>query len=426
MDVRVVERDMKKVLLVAYHFPPIRHSSGIQRTLKFAGYLRDHGWQPMVLTVHPRAYPATGDDQLGEIPEDVVVRRAFALDASRHLAIAGSYPGFLARPDRYGSWLPGGVWAGMRMIRQYRPDAIWSTYPIATAHRIGGWLHKLSGLPWVADFRDSMTEDDFPTDPKVRRVYRRIEQATVHACAKAVFTTPGTRGMYAERYPELAADRWATIPNGYDEENFRDAEGQAGGREPLGSAGQRVLVHAGLLYPSERDPGPFFRAIAELKSAGVVSAARLQVVLRATGYDDHYAPQLAALGIDDVVRLAPAVAYRDALTEMLRADGLLLFQAANCNHQIPAKLYEYLRAQRPILALTDPAGDTAGTLREAGAGEIVRLDDAGHIAAGLTRFLDQLDSGCASLPGEPVVASYDRAVGAAKLAQLLDEITAGR
>lgn len=413
---------MKKVLLIAYHFPPIRHSSGIQRTLKFARYLREHGWQPMVLTVHPRAYPATGEDQLADIPDDVVVRRAFALDASRHLAVAGRYPGFLARPDRYGTWLPGGVWTGMRMIRKFRPDAIWSTYPIATAHRIGGWLHRLSGLPWIADFRDSMTEDDFPTDPKVRSAYQYIERQTVRACSRAVFTTPGTRAMYAERYPDLAADHWAVIPNGYDEENFLDAQAQAGDCKPLGRPGQCVLVHAGLLYPSERDPQPFFHALASLKASGRVSAARLRVVLRATGYDDHYAPMLRNMGIADIVELAPSIAYRDALTEMLRADGLLLFQASNCNHQIPAKLYEYLRAGRPILALTDPTGDTAGTLTEAQTGVIVRLDDAQDIAAGITRFLGLLGAGDTVMPSADVVKRYDRATGAARLAGLLDEI----
>jgi len=424
MDTGVAALVVKKVLLIAYHFPPIRHSSGIQRTLKFARYLRDHGWQALVLTVHPRAYPLTGEDQLADIPADVPVRRAFALDTSRHLSLGGRYPGFLATPDRYASWLPGGVWAGMRMIREYRPDAIWSTYPIATAHRIGGWLHRLSGLPWVADFRDSMTEDDFPTDPRIRRAYLRIERDTVQACDRAVFTTPGTRQMYAERYPELPADHWAVIPNGYDEENFRDAEALVGDRKPLGGPGQRVLVHAGLLYPEERDPRPFFQALAQLKGEGRLSAASLKIVLRATGHDQRYVPMLEQLGIADIVELAPAMAYREALAEMLRADGLLLFQASNCNHQIPAKLYEYLRAGRPILALTDPLGDTATTLVEAGTGQIVRLDDAADIARGLQVFLDGLDGGALTMPSAEVVRRYERAAGAEVLAGILDQVTA--
>jgi hypothetical protein len=65
-----------------------------------------------------------------------------------------------------------------------------------------------------------------------------------------------------------------------------------------------------------------------------------------------------------VVLLAPALPYREALRETMDVDGLLVFQAANCNHQIPTKIYEYFRTRRPILALTDPSGDTAAALRE--------------------------------------------------------------
>ncbi|MCU0257137.1 MAG: hypothetical protein MUF60_10355, partial [Vicinamibacterales bacterium] len=89
---------MKRVLCIAYHFPPVRVSSGIQRTLKFATHLREQGWEPMILTVHPRAYEVTSPDQLAEIPPGMVVSRAFALDAGRHLAVAGRYPQWLALP----------------------------------------------------------------------------------------------------------------------------------------------------------------------------------------------------------------------------------------------------------------------------------------------------------------------------------------
>lgn len=151
----------KRVLLIAYHFPPIRISSGIQRTLKFATYLQAFGWKPTVLTVHPRAYETVSDDQLSEVPGDIVVQRAFAMDTARHLAVRGRYMGSLALPDRWISWLPAAVWDGLRLIREQRPAVIWSTFPIATAHLIGGVLHWATGLPWIADFRDSMTEDDY-------------------------------------------------------------------------------------------------------------------------------------------------------------------------------------------------------------------------------------------------------------------------
>src|SRR4051812_32426823 len=128
---------MKRILLIAYHFPPLRGSSGIQRTLRFARYLPEFGWQPAVLTATPGAYPEVAPASIAEIPAGVPVHRALALDTARHLALAGRYPGFLARPDRWKSWWLSAVPAGLALVRRFAPDALWSTYPIATAHAIG-------------------------------------------------------------------------------------------------------------------------------------------------------------------------------------------------------------------------------------------------------------------------------------------------
>lgn len=411
----------RRILIIAFHYPPVRGSSGIQRTLKFSTYLREHGWEPMVLSVSPRAYDDVSDDQMGEIPPGMVVERAFGLSTTKHLSIGGRYLRWMAQPDRWVSWWPAAVWRGMRLIREHRPAAIMSTYPIATAHLIGLTLCRLSGLPWIADCRDSMTEPGYPSDPLSWRTARRLEQAMVARCTRAVFTAPGTLRMYAERYPEVPASRWAVIENGYDEENFRSAEeGFVANR--LGAEGQLTLVHSGILYPQERDPRPFFAALRELKSSGRIDAARLKIVLRATASDELYRPMLAEHGIGDIVELAPPVGYRAALREMLCADGLLLFQASVCNHQIPAKLYEYFRARRPIFTLTDPVGDTAASLRAAGADQIVDITDAADIARGLERFLDGVRAARITGVAPEVAARHSRRSRSGELARLLDEV----
>ena len=411
---------VKRVLMIAYHYPPVQGSSGVQRTLKFSRYLPDHGWQPIVLTVHPRAYLKTIAGQLGEIPQAAIVRRAFALDTARHLAVRGAYPGFLARPDRWASWWLGAVPVGLNLIRKYSPDVIWSTYPIATAHWIGLTLHRLSGIPWVADFRDSMTEDGYPSDPAIRKRYLQIERETIRHCDYAVFTTPSVIRMYAQRYPEAPPSRWKKIENGFDEENFRQAEELATtSKRPTGKI---VLVHSGLLYPLERDPSAFFAALAELCQSGALSSSSLQVVLRASGYEEHLQRMIDDHGLQEIVRLEPAIPYREALAEMLNADGLLIFQAANCNHQIPAKIYEYLRARRPILALTDPAGDTAGLLRAAGIDTLVPLDSKELIVSGLRDFLARIKEQRAPVAAPAIVASHTRESRAGELAGMLDSL----
>jgi glycosyltransferase involved in cell wall biosynthesis len=266
-----------------------------------------------------------------------------------------------------------------------------------------------------------MTEPGYPVDPLTWRSNRRLEQHMVKRCARAVFTTAGTLQMYAERYPEVEAKRWSIIENGYDEENFKAAE-TGMDAAPLGTPGQVTLLHSGILYPAERDPRPFFAALRGLKAAGEVSAATLRVRLRATGSDGQYVEMLKTYGIEDLVELAPSVAYRPALQEMLRADGLLLFQAAMCNHQIPAKLYEYLRAGRPVLTLTDPIGNTAEAMRTAGVDDIVDINNEASITAGLRRFLAALRAGQARGASPEVASLNSRRARTAELAKLLDEV----
>ncbi len=410
----------KRVLMIAFHFPPWQGSSGVQRTLKFCHYLPEHGWDPLVLSIHPRAYQNVSSTQLSEVPPHVKVVRAFGLDAAKHLAIAGTYPAWFAWPDRWSSWWVGAVPAGLNLIRRYRPNLIWSTFPIATAHMIGLTLQRLSRIPWVADFRDSMTEDHYPPDPNVRRIYRWIERRTVARCRRAVFTTPGALRMYRDRYPAVDAARWAVIGNGYDEENFLSAQRAA---ERIERAGRPlVLLHSGVLYPSERDPRAFFSALRRMKMAGRISSLDVKIVLRACGHDDHYRALLTQLGLSDLVSIEPPIPYQDALVEMLQADGLLVFQASNCNHQVPAKVYEYLRAARPILALTDPSGDTASVLQQAGIDTIVPLDVEDRIVVGLEDFLARLRAGSAPVPRPGTLEGFSRRAKTRELAKLFEAV----
>jgi len=408
---------MKRVLMIAFHFPPLAGSSGIQRTISFARQLPRFGWEPLVLTAHPRAYERVSDDQLMEVPS--TVERAFALDSARHLALLGRYPAFAARPDRWVTWWLGAVPKGLKLIRKYRPHAVWSTYPIATAHMIGHTLHRFSGLPWIADFRDPMAQDGYPADPKTWQRFRVIEERALRNASFSVFVTPGAARTYRERYPQVPGARLAVIENGYDEESFAQLE--SSGTDAL-LPGTFTLVHSGIVYPSERDPTQLFQALRLMLDEGRLTAGELRVRLRAPAHEDMLAKLLDRFRVKEVVEICPPVPYRRALQEMMRADGLLVLQASNCNHQIPAKVYEYLRCGRPIIALTDPAGDTADLLRRTGIDAIARLDSAEEIARELRRFLDQARGGKAVLPDGIFVTGASRLNRTRELAGLLDRL----
>lgn len=403
---------MKRVLMVAFHFPPVKGSSGVQRTLRFVRYLPEFGWEPIVLTADERAYPATADDQLGDIPPGIPIHRSRAWNAARDFAFGRRYPSILARPDRWVSWWFSAVPAGLAMIRKYKPDALWSTYPLATAHCIGHTLHRLTGIPWIADFRDPMAQEGYPEDPAVWKSFDRIEKASIRRARYAMFTTPSAVAEYRERYPDKA-DRIALVENGYDEETFADARAGA-----ALNPGCLTLLHSGIVYPSERDPTMLFAALGELKRRNPEAFRRLRVRFRAPVHVRQLHELGSANDVAEAIEIMPPIGYREALAEMMSADGLLILQAANCNAQVPAKLYEYLRARRPILALTDPAGDTARVARDAGIAAIAPLDQAPAIAQLLHDFIAAPERG--TLPTEAAIQGASRRGRTREFAALLD------
>lgn len=407
---------MKRLLVVAFHFPPFAGSSGIQRTLRFVQHLPSFGWQAIVLTCSPHAYTEIKPDLLREIPDGTVVERAFALDTARHLAFGGRYPEWLARPDRWVSWWPGAVLAGRRILRKHRPHALLSTYPVATAHLVGSSIARAGGLPWVADFRDPMAQVGYPEDPRTWASFKRVEERVFGRAAACTFTTPGSMNLYCKRYPDSKA-LLEVIENGYDEGAFSDA--LASPAQPL-NPGVPTLLHSGIVYPAERDPTQLFAALSALRRDGV-DGNRLRIRFRAAVNESLVDGLAKQHGVADMIELLPHVPYRDALREMACADGLLLIQGSNCNEQVPAKLYEYLRARRPLIALTDSAGDTATVLRATGVDAIARLDSAADIARVLSRFVQGARQGM--LATDSAIAQASRSGRAGQLAALLDRVS---
>jgi hypothetical protein len=169
-----------------------------------------------------------------------------------------------------------------------------------------------------------------------------------------------------------------------------------------------------------------FEALGRLRAAGALPAGSVEFRFRASANDDLLRMLADRHDVADLVSVLPAIPYRDALAEMVGVDALLVMQASNCNAQIPAKAYEYLRAGRPIYALTDPVGDTADLMRRAGVSDIVPLDSADAIAASLPSFLARVRSDKANSPSREFAALCTRRDRSRALAELLDSAMASR
>ena len=242
------------------------------------------------------------------------------------------------------------------------------------------------------------------------------------SAALNTFTTPGAATEYRLRYPE-AAERVFVLENGYDEETFADAAVLGGALTPL-NAGTLTLLHSGIVYPSERDPTQLMAALRRMHDAGTLRPGLLKIRFRAAVAEELIRALAERYGVQLYIEICPPVSYREALGEMLKADGLLLLQASNCNAQIPAKLYEYLRAGRPIICLTDHAGDTASVLRAAGIDSIASLDSADGIAQLLSRLIGPAPHDLRTMGNAAFIAAASRQGRAESLAEMLNRVMA--
>lgn len=418
----------RRVLLIAYHFPPYSGSSGIQRTVAFSRYLANNGWDPVVLTATASSYDQASG--AASIPEHIPIVRAFAPDTARHLALGGRYWSRMALPDRWRAWWLTAVPVGLAAIRRYRPDLIWSTYPIASAHTIAATLARRSGLPWIADFRDPMVEDfpEFgilaPSDPTLRAARLRVERRAVESAGALVFCTNSARRIVRERYPVCPEQRLHVVSNGFDERAFTAAERLA---EGLPASGKRILLHSGTIYPGpDRDPTALMIALREIKASGLITAATFELRLRNPSSEEHFRRLAQEHSVEDLVTILPPVPYHQSLAEMCTADGLLLLQGYTSNPAVPAKLYEYLRARRPILALAHTAGETTSTLRTLGITSTCDLTDAYAIRELLALWLENRPTLTATLPERSRVDQYSRECLTRRLATIMDQLVGQR
>ncbi|AWN14293.1 glycosyltransferase [Salinisphaera sp. LB1] len=411
----------RRVLLVTFHYPPLAAAPGALRASAFARYLPAFGWQPHILAPRTSAYDPGSCEAGAVVPGHV--HRAWAIDARRHLGWRRRYMAWTAVPDRWVAWLPGAIASGLAAIWRHDIQVIWSTYPIATSHLVAAVLARLTGRPWVAEFRDPMTLDGAPAQ---RRVLAAIERRVMQQADHLIFATDGSARDYVRRYPAIES-RCTVIPNGYDPELQPDMSASPEAGEASAAAGPRRIVHSGQLYSRDRDPAVLFEALAGMKQAGRISSEQVRFVFRNTQDATLYAREVARLGLEDLVEIAPRLPHAAALAEQARADALLLLQGQGFNRQVPAKLFEYLRAGRPLLALVDPDGDTRALLEEVGVGECVAAPDRPEaIAAAVSALIECLDRYGSDhprwRPAPDRLSKYSRRVGTARLAELLREL----
>jgi len=214
---------MKRVLFVAYYFPP-RGGAGVQRSLKFVKYLRRFGWEPTVLTcTYEKRSAAYDETLLAQVPEGTEVvriasREGFFVGLSR--VGLGRAAGILLRPDTEVLWVKKALAAARGLDAGKRFDLVYTSVQPWSAGLVGMRFKRETGVPWVSDFRDPWTRSLHLVWPT--RLHweadKRLEGRFLEEADRTVVVTPTMREEFLGDHPGIAGGKVRVIYNGYDEE----------------------------------------------------------------------------------------------------------------------------------------------------------------------------------------------------------------
>ncbi len=430
---------MKKVLFVAYYFPPAG-GPGVQRTLKFVRYLPDLGWHPTVISVRPEAaaWPAEDPSMLPEIPEDVSVLRTGSWDPyaayaklkgrSKDTAVGvgfadtGAVGGFerfarfvranLFLPDARVGWVPFARRQIARLLRHESFDAIITSGPPHSTHLVGRWAQKRFGIPWLADFRDPWGElsyyEQLPFLPWSRALDGYLESRTLREACAVVTVSPAVADLLVAK-----TDRPVEIiPNGFDPADFQ-------GIQPVGPAEFRI-VYVGTLTAAQ-NPVPLWRVIGRLRDEG--NEIRIGLVGR---IDSSVLDSLDQNGLAAATERLPYVSHKEAISYMMGAGALLLCVPRTTDDKgiLTGKLFEYIASGRPVLAFGPQGSDAASVLDEAQKGVMFDYEDEEGIRTFLvTQHTSWTAGNRGSGPAGGYLSQYTRPALAGRLASILDTIS---
>ncbi len=424
----------KRVLIITYYWPP-SGGSGVQRWLKFAKYLPEAGWEPVIFTPENPDFDLKDETLLKEISPNLEVIRfpiwepyqLFAKVKKRGKSHPGRIleqqkKGFLEKvaiwlranllvPDPRMFWVKPSVQFLNQLLHEGQFQAIITTGPPHSLHLIGQKLKQKHRIPWLADFRDPWSQweflDTLPMMSFIRKRHEALERKVLQQADGVVTISP----TFQRDLEKLSGRKIDLITNGYD---IADIPTDFHPRPKL--AKRLHLVYTGII-DAIRNPLPLMQALkAEFEVEGeevswtfvgkvseqvqqqVEADSWLQAHIHFAGYVPHH-------------QVFEFYSHTDALV-------LILTDTKNAKGNIPGKLFEYLATGLPVLALGDPKGDSSKILSQAGAGAVLGHGDLKGMQAKLRELYDS--AGTQQTLGS--LEAFSRKTGSKQVAALLDRI----
>jgi glycosyltransferase involved in cell wall biosynthesis len=447
----------RKLLFIALAFPP-QNSSGTPRSTKFVKYLGEFGWEPIVVTLDWEKM--LGRDQLDysqmeELPPDLTVYRiepfhpTFDLrelkrshpqvSANLHeLSGGGASATYteIAAEESSRSWLykmarslyhfslaPVGdehfYWSlralpdCIEIALRHQVAAIFVSVSPWTSAMLGLMLKKFLSVPLVVDFRDYWTL--WPV--KTRRIVRDkldayLERLILKAADRIVCVHQAMADDFARMEPR-AADKCVVITNGYDPEDFHH-------KDTKDTKKRTTLAHVGMVWGD--GAAAFLQALSRLKGREIEEKLQAHFI---GGLPPSNLRFIRERGLDSVVTVEPRVPHREAVARMLQADVLLLLITSSEGGRkwYPGKLFEYLAAGKPVLAVAPP-GIASRLIEEAGVGVTVDHSDGDRLEQMIRLAAENPEEfkGRCYQPRPAVIEKYNRASLTRRLTEVLDEV----
>jgi len=431
---------MKTVLMIAPYFVP-RRRVGSLRPYNFASHLSSFGWKPVVFTIGTSGeqltqyekksldgvkvweinppFDRTTEKKQGKPNDDVKADHKVWADWSDSVA------------EWFDRQVPMDTWvflfwgAYSKILKQadnIAPDLIWSTGDPWSGHWLGHKLSKDLEVPWIADFRDpwtlsglSLRERSLLSD----RADRRLEKKFINAADKLIFTARSTEDLYVNHY-SLSPGKTDTIYNSYSDTaaNMKSGSDESGWPSDTDRSDLNLIFFGSFRRLSPITP--IAEAVALLPDSyqhriKIHSFGKLQQEDRKT---------LQNLGISDLFATHEKVVPQQASAVFQQADVLLVSTSKDRESIIPAKLWEYLNSDKPVLSIT-PNPEIEKILDETGAGVHFHNKQTTEIADTLKRAIENKEKGEAILNVDrkpDVIRSFSAKNNTRKLAQIMDTL----
>jgi glycosyltransferase involved in cell wall biosynthesis len=418
---------MKRILIIAYEFPPVC-ASGMYHPYYLAKYSKRQGWVPYVLTAS-LAIPHVQEDLLDlaeQLDEDHVVRAGLVDEATvsgfirkelaepmlRERLLRYRRPGLppfsFSFPDPLIHWIPEAYGRAVQLVRDQRIEAVITTsFPFSSV-LLGRLIQQKFQIPWITEFRDLWTEDPrFPKDDaSFLEDSQWLERLTLETADRVV----GVSEPLTERlFNRLGKNRgkFTTIELSYDESDFGLAQSVAHDRF--------LVLQVGTLYPGMM-PANLVKAVEILQAMGMVETSRFEVRVAGTdlsGRSDY----LRACGFHVTGHLS----HREVLPLYREASLLLLTLPDSLKEFIPSRIFEYMAASRPILGVLPPDSVAAELIRRSQTGQVVDVHAGIDELAGIIyHYYSQWKCGLPTIsPDLDFITKFSSETMAARWAALL-------